>query len=175
MTSPPKSENEKARPPSNILDEDLLAASCWSFSGNSGQVGIKLSSQIYPTHVTIDHLPHELTTAITQAPRQIVVWGGSDSKENEQRYADSIDRFSMSPLNMTGNGPPITTGGTFLPLAAFEYDIKAESPIQTFPIDAAVLRSCIFFGVLVIEVRNNWGGAMMRLYRVWVHGVEATH
>ncbi|KAI0702558.1 hypothetical protein C8Q76DRAFT_606617 [Earliella scabrosa] len=174
LTTSSKSDLEKARPPSNILDEDIRSGSCWSFSGDRAQVGIKVSTQLYPTHVTIEHIPRAITAHISHAPRHVVVWGGLDGKDNERRYAESMERLRMSPLNETGEGPPITGGSTFLPLAAFDYDPKAKSHVQTFPIDAAICASRIFFGVFVVEVRSNWGGAMTRLYRVRVHGLEAT-
>ncbi|KAI0742323.1 hypothetical protein C8Q80DRAFT_1108657 [Daedaleopsis nitida] len=160
------------RPPENVLDEDLRSASCWSFWGTEGQVAIKVPEFIYPTHVTIDHVLHEIAADLKQAPRQIVVWGLLEGAGNLKRYADALDSFRTSALNSTGEGPPVTGGGSFLPLAVFDYGIHSGSHIQTFPVDPPIIHSLIYFGVFVFEIRSNWGAESTRLYRVRVHGLQ---
>ena len=57
-----------------------------------------------------------------------------------------------------------------LPLAVVEYDIHSSFHIQTFLIDPAVMRSSIWFGAFVLEVRSNWGATNTNIYRVGIHG-----
>ncbi|KAI0738565.1 hypothetical protein C8Q80DRAFT_1053321, partial [Daedaleopsis nitida] len=163
-------DHSPTRSPENILDEDLRSGSCWSLSAQHGQVGIKLSEFIYPTHVTIDHVPHEIAADIKQVPRQIIIWGLLQGAGNQKRHVDALEVLQASPLNATGEGPPVTRGGHFLPLAAFEYAAPSPRHIQTFPIDPAITSSSIYFGVFVIEIRSNWGASSTRVYCVRIHG-----
>ncbi len=163
-----------ARPPENILDEDLRSGSCWMIDDNHGQVAIKLPEFIFPTHITIDHVPREITADFKQAPRQLVVWGLFEGSGNEQRHMDAIHSFRRSPLSTLGDGPPIRGGSRFLPLVAFEYDIHSDTHIQTFSVDSAIVNSGIYFGALVIEIKSNWGAESTRLYRIRVHGTQVS-
>ncbi len=168
------SDHVVARPPENILDEDLRSASYWSIPDNHGQVGIKVPAFIYPTNVTVDHVPKEIAADVRQAPRSMVLWGLLEGKGNQERYKGARDGFSLSRLRAVGDGPPITGGGTFLPLASFEYAIDAEFHVQTFAVDPSVISSRIYFGVFVLEMRSNWGSPTSRLYRVRIHGEEVS-
>lgn len=169
-------ESFDARLPDNILDEDLRSASCWSFPGDRGQVGIKVPELIFPTHVTIDHIPREIAADIRQAPRNIIVWGLLEGKGNEQRYMEALEAFQTSPLNAIGDAPPspITSTSRFVPLVAFDYNIAADFHIQTFSVDTLIVTSGVYFGVFVVEIRSNWGAESTRLYRVRIHGSEVS-
>ncbi len=163
-----------ARSPELILDEDMRSGSHWFLPCAQGQVGIKLPAFIYPTNVTIDHIPRELAADIRQAPRHMVLWGLLEGSGNDKRRAAFMDSLQMSPLNSTGSAPPITNNGTFLPLAAFEYAIDNDRIVQTFAIDPTVIASRIYFGAVVLEIRSNWGAESTRLYRVRIHGDEVS-
>ncbi|RPD67684.1 hypothetical protein L226DRAFT_474545 [Lentinus tigrinus ALCF2SS1-7] len=162
------------QPPENVLDEDMRAISHWLLPNGHGQVGIKLPSFVYPTNVTIDHIPKEIAADIHQAPRHMVLWGMLEGRANERRRIAWQEKFRASALalNLTRDAPPITNNATFLPIAAFEYDIHAEYAVQTFPVDALIVDSCIYFGAVVLEVQTNWGAPSTRLYRVRIHGNE---
>lgn len=162
-----------ARPPENILDEDLRSASHWSIPDSHAQVGIKVPAFIYPTNVTIDHVPREIAADVTQAPRSMVLWGLLEGKGNKERYTVARG-LGISRLDAVGDGPPIRGGGTFLPLASFEYAIDTDFHIQTFAVDPSVVSSRIYFGVFVLEIRSNWGSPTSRLYRVRIHGEEVS-
>ncbi|RDX39905.1 hypothetical protein OH76DRAFT_1305437, partial [Lentinus brumalis] len=154
LTSPvglsPK--NSPRRTPDNILDEDLRSASCWMFSGDRAQVGIRLPSFIYPTHFTLDYVPFEVAADIRQAPREVVLWGVLDGPDNWRRYEASKESIGMSPLRGIGDGPPITDIASFVPLAVVEFNIHDSLHIQTFIIDSTILASRISFGVFVLDV-----------------------
>ncbi|RDX47412.1 hypothetical protein OH76DRAFT_1354396 [Lentinus brumalis] len=162
------------RPPENILDEDLRSASYWSIPDNHGQVGIKVPVFIYPTNITIDHVPREIAADVRQAPRSMILWGLLEGKGNKERYAVAREPLGVSRLDALGDGPPIRAGGSFLPLASIEYAIDADFHVQTFAVDASVVASRIYFGVFVLELRSNWGSPNSRLYRVRIHGEEVS-
>ncbi len=165
-------DTPESRPPANILDEDLRSGSCWSIPDDHAQVSVKLRKFIYPTHVTIDHVPREIAANIQEAPRHMVLWGVVDGQGNYQRREDAFRSLQQSSLHLLGEGPPIRAGGTFVPLAAFEYDINAPFHVQTFPVDPAVIASRMYFGIMVLEIKENWGAESTRIYRVRVHGDE---
>ncbi|RDX40140.1 hypothetical protein OH76DRAFT_1490545 [Lentinus brumalis] len=118
-----------------VLDEDMHSGSHWFIPDSQGQVGIKLPALIYPTHVTIDHIPREIAADIRQAPRQMVLWGLLDGAGNEQRRLAFLDKFRSSPLNLTGDAPPIAPNVTFLPLAAFESAARSVQEQHALPSD----------------------------------------
>ncbi|KAI0328922.1 hypothetical protein GY45DRAFT_1218561, partial [Cubamyces sp. BRFM 1775] len=64
--------------PDIALVDDTHISCCWVFQGEDRQLRLKLSMLIYPTHVTIDHIPMEVAMDISTAPRQMVLWGAVD-------------------------------------------------------------------------------------------------
>lgn len=58
---------------------------------------------------------------------------------------------------------------TFLPLAAFEYQVGRPSP-QTFSVQDVVRSSGMDFTTLVLQINSNWASEDTCLYRVRVHG-----
>ncbi|RPD69587.1 hypothetical protein L226DRAFT_471403, partial [Lentinus tigrinus ALCF2SS1-7] len=162
-TSPSRSHKPTSSHPAEvILRENLHGGSCWTLPASHGQVGIRLPHVIHPSSVTIDHLPKEILQDIGQAPRRMRLWGTLDGDVNAQLYGEALDQLH--------EGPPITEGYTFVHLADFEYDVYADHPIQTFPVQAHVYEKRLHIGVFVIELLDNWGSQETCLYRLRIHG-----
>lgn len=156
-------------PPTMALVDDIRVGQCWPFAGEKGQLGLKLSELMHPTHVTIDHIPLEFAADAGQAPREMVLWGAVDSPINEERLRASIPNATLL-ASINHSSPPVTHDFLYTPLASFEYNIHARSHVQTFSLDPYVERSGMDFGVMVLELLSNWGGDTTCLYRVRVHG-----
>jgi hypothetical protein len=149
--------------PEAAIIDDLHMDSCWRISGGSGQLGISLSEPILVTHVTIDHLSKDMTSDIQLAPRRMVLWGVIDGTDNTVK---ARQHFSGMP----NNGPLISGGYSYVQLRVLEYDIHAPIHLQTFAIAEDVRALGMDFGVVVLEILNNWGGSDTCLYRVRIHG-----
>ncbi|RDX40494.1 hypothetical protein OH76DRAFT_1459489 [Lentinus brumalis] len=158
--------------PQEALTDDVHIGRCWLIPGTVAQLGVQLSEMIHPTHVTIDHIPLEIAADIGQAPRTVVLWGAIDGSVNEARRRRTFASFRVTPpAILFGRAEPhVTARKTFILLGSFEYDIRAGAPTQTFPLDWHVVESDLYFGVVVLEILDNWGGNSTCLYRVRVHG-----
>ncbi len=154
--------------PEVVIDDLTTIGHCWSAVVPS-QVGLSTPALIHPTNVTIDHIPRELTADIGRAPRRMNLWGVVDGKTNHARYKSVV----AARGRRTPTAPLLTSGHVFLNLASFEYDIAAETHIQTFPVSQDVMESHMDFGVFVLEIMDDWGAQKVCLYRVRIHGIPA--
>ncbi|KAJ8456370.1 hypothetical protein ONZ51_g12168 [Trametes cubensis] len=162
--------------PEVVINEDSSIGSCWTV-GVSGQVGISTSAVIYPTHVTVEHIPRQIAMDIGRAPRRLILWGVVDGLSNVHKHRllmgnHKTDLLSNSPLR-SYHAPPLTDNHAFVALAEAEYDISDSSPVQTFAVDHRVVESRMDFGIFVLEIVDNWGGSDTCLYRVQIHGEAA--
>ncbi|KAH9854808.1 hypothetical protein C2E23DRAFT_725559, partial [Lenzites betulinus] len=157
-----------------VISEDMAIGRCWAAPIKS-QIGLSTGTLIYPTHVTIEHIPRQIAIDIERAPRHVVVWGVVDGLSNMRRFKRFLYTHGTqaAPLLRGRTMPPISSTHTFMPLAAFEYNIWGNSPTQTFPVFDSIATSQMDFGIFVVEVIDNWGGTDICLYRVQVHGKPA--
>ncbi|CDO73919.1 hypothetical protein BN946_scf185016.g76 [Trametes cinnabarina] len=167
LTSPSSSVGPAIQSiPGNVLRGDLDGG-CWSFAGNQGQIGIRLSQKINPTHVAVDMLTSYAFDP--RAPRDTIVWGIVDGSASRLIFDADLRQYRETVAHY-GVGPAQTLGYDFLPLAFFQYNTTAAFPLQVFHIASPVIASSMMFGVVVIEFRNNWGGDATRVCRLRVHG-----
>ncbi|RPD70236.1 hypothetical protein L226DRAFT_470550 [Lentinus tigrinus ALCF2SS1-7] len=161
----------EATAPEAALSDDLRVGACWLIHGSSGQLGIGLHAFISPTHATIEHIPLEITADIGQAPRKMLLWGLVEGERNVALYHDIMARGERLHAAAPGRATPPRHGNQlFVTLASFDYNIFAPFHIQTFPISSAAVEEGLYFGVVVLEILDNWGGKDTCLYRVRVHG-----
>lgn len=149
------------------ITDDLRVGQCWSIPGSTAQLSLRLSELMHPTHVSIDHIPAEIAARIDEAPRTMILWAAVDGSVNKNiaEYAN----YSIPGLRGRSQ-PPHTCGHTYIPLATFEYDIRAPSHVQTFMIGQHLIDAGVYTGVVVLEILGNWGGSSTCLYRIRVHG-----
>ena len=160
--------------PNLSLIDDTRIGSCWKFPQDAGQLGFRTSEMLFPTHVTIDHIPFEVALDIGQAPRSMALWGAVDGSRNIESLRDTLGDLSPSILSHIGRGaPPFAANLTFVILATFEYDIYSQGNAQTFPLLPLIVDSRMSFGVFVLDIFGNWGGDATCLYRIRVHGESA--
>lgn len=153
----------------SILTDDVRLDGSWLFPGPHFQVGISFATTIYPTHFTIDHAFFPDMFSSSKSPRHIVVWGVVEGTSNRGRASRLVADLGIGDvLNRTA--PSLHQRENFLPLATVEYNIHGACHVQTFAVYPSVVEANIDFGVIVLEVLDNWGGEVTRLYRVRVHG-----
>ncbi|KAI0644318.1 UNC-like C-terminal-domain-containing protein, partial [Trametes meyenii] len=168
LTAPTSALKTLANSPDAVLDDDFRIGHCWSLPNGTGQLGVRLSEIIYPTHVTIDHIAAEVATDPGTAPQTMTLWGGVDGTTNEGRLSKINAEATTSSMGY--EGPPVGLGYVYVALATFEYDIYSASTVQTFPLDKHITQSGMDFGIVVLEVKSNWGGKETCVYRLRVHG-----
>ena len=125
---------------------------------------------LHPTHVTVEHLPNSLTVDIGQAPRNMTLWGVVDGRINKEVFERLVLSESSSHARRT---PTIVRDLLWAPLISFTYDIEDDNSMQTFPINPAIVDNRMSFGVVALEILDNWGSETTCLYRVRVHGDPA--
>ena len=59
--------------PTRAIQADNSPGNCWAFDGETGHLTIKLGQPIYISHVTIEHIPKNLSPSgtIQSAPREV--------------------------------------------------------------------------------------------------------
>ncbi|KAG1963115.1 SUN domain-containing protein 2 [Pimephales promelas] len=69
--------------PRTVIQPELYPGKCWAFRGSQGFLVIALSYTVRITHVTLEHLPKELspTGRIDSAPKDFAVYGMSNETE----------------------------------------------------------------------------------------------
>ncbi|KAI0054673.1 hypothetical protein BV25DRAFT_1762843, partial [Artomyces pyxidatus] len=152
--------------PAVVLQDSADDDVCWSFSGSFGSFGFTLSTPIIPTEVVLQTQVHVSSSSKLQAPRTVVVWGLLDGIENIIK----LQRFTSELMLVKARVPsfPIQGRGTFIPLAHFEF--HSDTPSQTFPVFEEVIHWGLDWGVIVFDIRSNWGASSTSLCQVRVHG-----
>ncbi|KAI8969518.1 hypothetical protein BD414DRAFT_428486, partial [Trametes punicea] len=158
-------------PPEVALSDDNRIGQCWLSARKGGQLGVVLPELVRPSHVTIDHIPVEIAATPGQAPRDMRLWGVVDGEANHAFFRSLMQ--SAPTVAMPNAGPRVSSGHLFVQLATIEYDLHAPSHVQTFEVEPAVIGSGMYFGVIVLELVDNWGGGTTCLYRVRIHGEKA--
>ncbi|XP_042325172.1 SUN domain-containing protein 2 [Sceloporus undulatus] len=128
--------------PRVILQPDVLPGNCWAFQGSQGFAVIRLSSNIYPTAVTLEHISRSLSPkgAIPSAPKDFAVYGLDEEGQQE---------------------------GVLLGQFTYNQD---EEPIQTFHFEDEKKTSTAF-QLIELRILSNWGHPEYTcIYRFRVHG-----
>ncbi|XP_067316409.1 SUN domain-containing protein 2 [Pseudorasbora parva] len=70
--------------PRTVIQPELYPGKCWAFQGSQGFLVIALSYSVRITHVSLEHLPKELspTGRIDSAPKDFAVYGMSNETED---------------------------------------------------------------------------------------------
>lgn len=169
LTTPHRSASSLS--PDTVLSDDFRIDGCWNVGSSQGQIGIVLYEPIWPTHITIDHVPQSLTTNTGQAPRIMIVWGVVDKAMRKDQYSHLLADSPIVALH-NHSEPLLTNDFIFLLLAGFEYDIHGEHHVQTFPVFSAIVESYLEIGIIVVEFLSNWGADDTCLYRIRIHGEQ---
>ena len=143
-------------PPVTALHPDTAVGRCWAFAGQTGQLGILLSRDIYPSSITIEHASKDLVIDVSSAPKRFEVWGIVESKEG------------IEALAATQPDSPATNR---MLLMSDAYDAEASNNIQTFHLSQEIQNLHIPITTVVLHILDNHGNTNLScLYRIRVGG-----
>lgn len=157
--------------PAIVLESQLMLGDCWEFQGSQGHLAIRLPRPSKLTALSIHYFPfHELSPqGQLQAPRTIVLWGlvRSPKAELVSRFPES--RQPSGAFLRRGHVLPdgIEPGDVFVPVANATFNVKLSLRKQIVDFENA---AHFLFDVIVVEVKDNWGGDSTCMYHVGVHG-----
>lgn len=156
---------------------------CWPFAGDHGTVGIRLARPLYPTHVSVEHIPPQIAIDISSAPRDIEFWARFDNKDDRERVesvaARATNEMKWGPGRLwdresleSPEGPSGHVFNNFVKLAAFKYDIaKGKPKVQTHELGVDFMNLNITARTVIFRITSNWGHPTFTcLYQVKVHG-----
>ncbi|XP_054710548.1 klaroid protein-like [Uloborus diversus] len=129
--------------PRTVIQPGMQPGQCWAFKGSQGFLVLELSSVIYPSGFTLEHIPISLspTESIDSAPKEFSVWGLLSEEDNSGKM-----------------------------LGKYLYDIK-EDPLQYFPIQNFIGEPFQYLELKIHNNHGNMDYTC--LYRFRVHGKRA--
>ncbi|KAK6531531.1 hypothetical protein TWF281_008326 [Arthrobotrys megalospora] len=155
--------------PAHVLTESVNVGDCWSFPQSSGQVSLLLAEPIYPTDVTIDHVPRGISGDDSSAPQEIEFWIKIEDEllRAQVGKAAAVAIGDVSDSSTTHNY--LTQG--YIRVASFVYDINSEYPTQTFELPLELQKLDVSVESVSFRILSNWGNKeYTSIYRLRVHG-----
>ncbi|KAI9790028.1 MAG: hypothetical protein M1816_005642 [Peltula sp. TS41687] len=160
--------------PWNELDD------CWCTPMTAeSTLDVHLGRSIYPSDMSIEHVPASSTPDIEAAPRKIQVWGRIHDKHNTNKKVAAVAWKELRQLfprlvKQARNQRDASRGWS--PLAEFQYDIRHINHVQTFafPFDAEHVNAPV--SRIRLKLIDNWGSkTRVCLYRVRLHGSDVSN
>jgi len=129
--------------PRAVIQPSVMPGECWAFKGHVGYVVIGLSVPVYPSSVTLEHIPRSIAPFnITSAPKDFSIYGLNTPSEYEGIH-----------------------------LGDFTYD-ENSSALQNFAIENPTGKR-LRFAYIEMRVTSNWGHPDFTcIYRFRVHGTK---
>ncbi|KAI6098656.1 hypothetical protein EDD16DRAFT_1498286, partial [Pisolithus croceorrhizus] len=154
------------------LEDDMREGACWHLPERRGQIAVAFRDVVCITHVMVDHIQAGLTDTAEIAPCKLLLWGMVDGEDNLAKYhfLHNSATGTLRELLTTHTAPALSCSMSFIPFLSFNYNIHATIHTQLFPILNSMAATNMDFGVIVLEILDNWGGKLMCLYRVGMYG-----
>ncbi|OWZ18941.1 hypothetical protein PHMEG_0006890 [Phytophthora megakarya] len=129
--------------PETALSETMEMGSCWGVAGSSGRLSVKFSQQIVVDSITIDHIPAQIASDFSSAPKEFRVLGIS--------------------------GHPLRETVEFIPFGNFSYASNGPAS-QTFKLTSMLSKRSAIDGITLEVLSNHGHPEYTCLYRFRVHG-----
>lgn len=159
-------------PPALAISPSTEVGECWPFPEGSGDIGIKLSEPIYVSHVTVDHVSKQQAIDISSAPKNMEFW----IKVPDAAAKNELESALPEPPGQwyRDGHTAEQTGGEWVRVHTFMYDIHSDSAAQTVQLPIDLERLGISSRIVAFRILDNWGQPSYTcLYRVRVHGYPA--
>ncbi|KAL1597955.1 hypothetical protein SLS60_008443 [Paraconiothyrium brasiliense] len=145
----------KNNPPLTALQKWDEPGDCWCAATPKAQLAISLGEPMFPTQLTIEHLPRSSAPSedIASAPQNVELWVESPEP--------ALVRFAF-------DGEPCEDGPEgWQCLGRLRYDRTGANHVQTFLLDGEAQTPV---SRVMLRVTSNWGADHTCLYRVRLHG-----
>ena len=165
--------------PDLALSSSLEHGQCWMLPQATGHIAVSLRYPIIITHITLDHPLVSVTSQLADAPRQVVLWGLIEGSDSLKRYHSHPHlrglSYSQPTPTVVERVKSMDDTAMFIELGHFHFNYRdgiSESRQQTFPIHEDVVAARLDFGVVLLEIKGNWGSDTTCVYSFQVHGHE---
>lgn len=147
-------------PPEAALNEDTSVGSCWPLDGQSGKLGIVLASEMYPTDLSIEHIPAKVSLNPTTAPRNISLW---------IQVTDGMKRQAIKDI--LTQPPQQDIPHNYVRVLSSTYNVYSRRGAQTFTVPYAVQKLAGSTNKAIVSIDENWGNPLYTcLYKVRLYG-----
>ncbi|KAK6495464.1 hypothetical protein TWF481_003481 [Arthrobotrys musiformis] len=155
--------------PAHVITESTNIGDCWSFPQASGQVSMLLAEPIYPTDVTIDHVPRGISGDISSAPQEVEFWVKIED-EFLRSQAGKAAAVAIGDVSDNASTRNYLASG-YVRVASFIYDINSQYPVQTFPLPLELQKLGVSVRSVSFRILSNWGRKeYTSIYRLRIHG-----
>jgi hypothetical protein len=149
------------------LNGDVFFPQCWDFRGGQAQLGFSLAQRLRIASVSIQQ---DKSRALDSAPRTLLLWGLINGQEARDRYPDRVRSrlHSYLPAGIVSPGPK---EHDYVPLALFQLDPQLQDTQQFGLVFREVEKLEVPFGIVVLQILDNWGADVTRLCGVGIQGI----
>jgi len=162
------------------------AGDCWAFPGKAGTLAIRLAEPIYPSHITIEHIPKPLAHDYTTAPKTIEFWVRVPDVEKRKDVESAAARAAFISgdgedaesrvMRTNGQQPEVASwqltkyAGEFVKIHTVEFNLDVDS-VQSFELPVDMINLRIPIDVVAFLIKDNYGNQNFTcVYRMKVHG-----
>jgi hypothetical protein len=145
---------------------------CWCASNKSdpetlgnAQFGVTIATHVYPTDITVEHIPRTAVPSVRSAPKDIELWMNIP---NTTLY-DSVKEESEVVLGPT---PPRGTamGKSWLRIGTWRYTPYGVNHVLNFPLQIDLEQMKVPGKEFMIRATTNWDAAFTCFYRIRMGG-----
>jgi len=162
--------------PDRALTSSLDEGQCWLLPGVIGHLGIHLPNPVTVMHFSVDHAVLPAVTHQRDAPRSMILWGWIEGDQNfaifnSSLYLRGLSHSRPSVPDVTETLQKSNPRGVIVELAHVEYNpFDGDGHRQTFAVHSDVSAAGLDFGIVVLEIKGNWGADTTCLYGIHIHG-----
>lgn len=175
---PAFTSNGSQQSPQLALTSSLEQDQCWLLPEPIGHIAISLRSPIVITHITLDHPSTLVASYPGDAPRRLILWGLVEGRHGLQQYHAYPHlrglSYSQPAPTVVEKVKKMDATAMFVELGNFQFRYTDRpSHRQTFSAHQDVVATGLDFGIVLLEIKGNWGANRTCLYNFQVHGHSA--
>ena len=144
-------------------------ADCWCAAKNPeglSQIGVLLPYTIYPSTISIEHMPKQGTLEIDAAPKKMELWVDVRTRAKKQEVDEALDIYQSDFRECSKDAP----GDTFVCIRSMIFDPVNSWHFHSYTIVDNMKEYEVPIKSAVLRITENWGHKYTCLYRVRLHG-----